>query len=1199
MNAILKDHRQHFIKRLITRNPLLKCTPNSYREDLTELVKIDLNLDKDIRKTPPLEILQKLLAATPEKVEIVNAHKKNLSKCRKIKNETDDYFHTTGQLSLYLGYPFIAIPLESNRYYLAPLFLWAVSFKITASSIIIDRVKDEDNQVLEPQLNRILQVWLAHEKNFNLGCENIEDLTWDNIVAETKSTLATWDKCNSYLDINQVNSIPDKEYLQTFVKAKIIPSAVIGYIPIKGQALLDDLDKLVELYTSNANDSHILNYFLSPRQLNPKPESSANIPTEPDKWLVTDSDHSQESVLWNTRKFELMVLQGPPGTGKSQVIVNLIADALAKQKKVLVVCQKKAALDVLEKRLKANGLGELVQLINDTQKDRMRIIKSVRDIETNFLETQQISQIEKERLTTGENLKVYEQYLDKSNQFLTDNQQGQRLIYGNLKAKLHKLSLKDIHVYGELNLLYQQCQQQELLPENLQERDRLINEARLFSHNFQACNYPNNPWVHIENEPKSISQINIFINELFRLSQTLENKSSHFYSSSHAWIAEHKWTDSHYSSFLSTEYQLSYKDFKKLSLETQKMKDWLAESYVDSILPSVRTGKVIEHYAQLQQFAGSIEQVLYIKDKLKQFEIFELFLKAFSNQISNLVNIIDCLTIQAWFDDLTSQFKVSKFSFEEQKNSLSKVVETKRNKDIEHILSIYSNRLCSRNNLENNSLLRLKRSRRSSKVPKTSLRSLYTNGFDDIHNIYPVLLTNPETVCSILSLEPDLYDLIIIDEASQMFMADALPLLYRAKAAVISGDTKQMPPSDFFMSLGDDNNMDDEQEEEEEEYNVDKNRDIPADGEYCLLEAAEYSIQRGNPNRATLLVHYRSEFKELIDFSNHAFYEGKLIAACSNKKLPPVINSPIELNKVENAQTKLSANYTEALKIIIRIKEIWQQDSLLSLGVITLNVKQKDLIDDLLFEEVQKDSQFAECLENQRNKRKDNEDVGFFVRSVEHVQGDERDIIILSTVYDGIRKNFGAITKKEKGRKRLNVAITRAKLGMIIYTSLNIDAISNENQHDTSENYWFWKYMCYARAISSGDKNSAELILKSLNYNFQQSKTGTDPDSYFEEDVAEFLTKQGYHVDYQIGESGFRIDLGIKHNENDRLYLCGIECDGRQYHSSWSARLNDIWRQKILENKGWRIIRIWSNDWFDNRVNTQQKLLSDLQSIRL
>lgn len=1188
-NDILNDHRQHFIKRLITRNPLLKCTQNAYREDLTELMKIGLEFEKNLKKTSPLDVLQNLLASTPKKVEIFNAHKKNLAKCIKIKNEADDYFHTTGQLSFYLGYPYVAIPLESTRYYLAPLFLWAISCKVTSNSIIFDRVRDEDNNVLEPQLNRIFQVWLAHEKNVHLRWENTEELTWDNICTETKAALSSWAKCDSDLDSNQINPIPNKEVLQTLIKAKVIPNAIIGFIPIKGQALLDDLDKLEELFNSNSNNSHLLNYFLTPRQL--KSEQPANNPAEKDKWLVTDSDHSQESVLWNTRKFDLMVLQGPPGTGKSQVIVNLIADALANQKKVLVVCQKKAALEVLKKRLTASGLGELLQLIDDAQKDRMRIIKSIRDMEINSLAKKQFSQIDTERRTTSDILKDCENFLDKSNQFLTDNQQGQRLTYGNLKAKLHKLNQQDINVYGQYKSVYQQCLQNTLLPDNLQKLNGLSHEAVLFVGNYQACNYPNNPWIHLQNTPINISEINILLNRLVTLSQSLENKNNYFYPSNLAWLTEHSWVDAHYSSFLSNEYQQAHKSFKQLSVDTQKLKNWLPIYYVDTILASVRAGEVITYYQQLQNFSGYIDQVLYIKDKLKQIEIFNLLLKNLANQVLSWVDLIECFSTQAWLDNLTSQHTVSKFSFEEQKSKLSKLIGQKRNKDIEHILAKYDNRMSARDILENRPLLRL---RRSNNALKTSLRKLYTSGFEELHQIYPVLLTNPETASSVLDLKANLYDLVIIDEASQMFMADALPLLYRAKTAVISGDTKQMPPSDFFMSLGNDTNEDEDQEEDESI--ADKNRLIPAEGEYCLLEAAEYSVQKGNPNHATLSVHYRSEFKELIDFSNHAFYDGKLIAASSNKTLPDIIKAPIELNKVEDAQAKSGVNDVEALAVVKRIIEIWHQQNSLSLGVITLNVKQKDIIDDLLFEEARLDNEFANRLEQERNKTKEGEDIGFFVRSVEHVQGDERDIIILSTVYDGVRKNFGAITKKEKGRKRLNVAITRAKLGIIIYSSLNIDSISNDNQRDDSENFWFWKYMCYARAISSGDKPAAELILKSLNSKFQQSTTGCEPDSYFEEDVAEFLRNHKYHVEYQIGESGFRIDLGVKRNESDRLYLCGIECDGRQYHSSWTARLNDIWRQKILENKGWRIIRIWSNDWFDNREQTQKKLLADLKS---
>ena len=201
------------------------------------------------------------MASTPQKVEIVNAQKKNLAKCSKIKNESEDYFHTTGQLSFYLGYPIVAIPLALNKSYLAPLFLWAISCKITATSIIFDRVRDEDKNALDPQLNRILQVWLAHEKNVQLKWNNAEELTWENIPSETKIALSAWVNCQSDLDTNQIKLAPDKESLKTLVKAKVMSSAIIGYIPIKGQALLDDLDKLLALLSENSIEDNLLDYF--------------------------------------------------------------------------------------------------------------------------------------------------------------------------------------------------------------------------------------------------------------------------------------------------------------------------------------------------------------------------------------------------------------------------------------------------------------------------------------------------------------------------------------------------------------------------------------------------------------------------------------------------------------------------------------------------------------------------------------------------------------------------------------------------------------------------------------------------------------------------------------------------------------------------------------------------------------------------
>lgn len=408
------------------------------------------------------------------------------------------------------------------------------------------------------------------------------------------------------------------------------------------------------------------------------------------------------------------------------------------------------------------------------------------------------------------------------------------------------------------------------------------------------------------------------------------------------------------------------------------------------MLSTIRQNKRIDEYVRLKTLSGSIDQVLFVKNKLNEQIALNFLFQNSPECIENWRKIIECFRFQSWLDDLTKQGDVSKFAFEDKKNKLQHAITEKRQQDVKDILSKYARRIQARNDLQDRNLLRLKR---SNNAPKTTLRKLYNSGFESVHQLHPVLLTNPEGVSAVLELSPNLYDLVIIDEASQMFMADALPILYRAKAAFLSGDTQQMPPSDFFTSTVDIENTE-ESETEDDDNSIDKNRLIAADGEYCLLDAAEYAVKRGNPNNAMLSVHYRSEFKELVDFSNHAFYEGKLITAISNRTCPSFIKSPIELNEIENATAKSGVNQTEALAVVERIAELWKQQDTLSLGIITLNVKQKDLIDDLLFEKAQEDKAFLSRLEQERNRTKDGEDVGFFVRSVEHVQGDERDLII-------------------------------------------------------------------------------------------------------------------------------------------------------------------------------------------------------------
>lgn len=347
-------------------------------------------------------------------------------------------------------------------------------------------------------------------------------------------------------------------------------------------------------------------------------------------------------------------------------------------------------------------------------------------------------------------------------------------------------------------------------------------------------------------------------------------------------------------------------------------------------------------------------------------------------------------------------------------------------------------------------------------------------------------------------------------------------------------------------------------------------------------------------------MHYRSERKELIDFSNHAFYDGKLIIPAGNAALPPFMQTAIEFENVDG-QFVRGVNEMECRRIVEILRNIWLvRESLRpTVGVIVANAKQRDRVLEVLQEECDRDLRFRSAYEQEDDRSADGEDVSFFVRSVEHVQGDERDLIIFGLTYSGSSRAYGPLNAKNDGRKRLNVAITRAKRGMIVLTSLTVSHVSNAAEKGSQERYYVWQYLNYARAVAANDHDGVDRVLNQLNDQRHEAKVAASAtESPFEEDVKRFVESLGLHVNCQVGESGFRIDLGVRVSKDSRNYLCGLECDGARYHSGWRARTSDVWRQEILEAKGWKILRIWSTDWFENSEAEKNKLAKELLVLR-
>lgn len=439
------------------------------------------------------------------------------------------------------------------------------------------------------------------------------------------------------------------------------------------------------------------------------------------------------------------------------------------------------------------------------------------------------------------------------------------------------------------------------------------------------------------------------------------------------------------------------------------------------------------------------------------------------------------------------------------------------------------------------------------------LRLLINRAGKAIQALKPCFLMSPITVAQYIPPQSIEFDLLIIDEASQMYFEEALGGIFRAKQIVVVGDDKQLPPTPFFQK----SNL---QEEEFEE-----NEDIIEDLsilDTCVAQGFEYR---------ELLWHYRSKDSSLIAFSNNKFYNDGL------KIFPtPLINS--EMNGVQYCYIKgIYKNHQNEKEVEAIIKDIqlfvrcYPEKSL---GIATINNPQKDLLEikcDLLY---QQDLKFKEYYDKWANTLE-----SFFVKNLENIQGDERDYIFVSTVYgpekegERVLQRFGPINGKY-GHRRLNVLFTRAKYGLKLFTSLKADDIIISEKSSLGLKI-FRDYLLYAETgrIENG------------------MFTGREFDSEFEKMVYDILIANGYEVDKQVGVKGFFIDLAVKHPKNKTLYVVGIECDGAPYHSTKSARDRDCIRQSILESLGWKIYRIWSKDWYYNTEKEIQKLLSYLADI--
>ena len=586
----------------------------------------------------------------------------------------------------------------------------------------------------------------------------------------------------------------------------------------------------------------------------------------------------------------------------------------------------------------------------------------------------------------------------------------------------------------------------------------------------------------------------------------------------------------------------------------------------DENLFNIRSCACALSHARLKDCLGQMDQLDHwchfrsLLSKLEGLELLSCLSAAISRNLEpdKIVSAFRKLFFYQWIDSILAGSTVlSAFN----RISQDKTIQTFSEKDTEQfeiskakIRSELSSKRPSLDMISQGSALAILLREGEKKRKQKSIRTLISETGELVQRIKPCFLMSPLSVSTYLEPNSVHFDVVIFDEASQIFPQDAIGAIYRGRQLIVVGDSRQMPPSNFFNASAEPTDNDEE------------TGDV-TDFE-SILDLCSTSMQQ-----LRLRWHYRSRYEQLITFSNKNFYDNDLVTFPSSKADGP--GTGVDYHHVDGTFDRRShTNRREAEFVVDLIYQNIEAHPDRSLGVVAFSVAQQDLIDKLL-------SKRRQATPEKEFFFKRDAAEPFFIKNLETVQGDERDTIIFSIAYGAdsqgrLLHNFGPLNRVG-GERRLNVAITRAKCNVQLvssmhYTDIDLKRTSADGPRLLRE------YLDFA-------ENGTIALERSVSVRpYEQF------DSDFELEVCEFLRSKGYSVDTQVGCSGFRIDLGLKKPDSSD-YVLAIECDGAAYHSSKNARDRDRLRQQILERMGWKFYRIWSTDWFRNKAVEQERLL--------
>jgi superfamily I DNA and/or RNA helicase/very-short-patch-repair endonuclease len=1284
-----------------TRSILLNATPGRFatRLPLDELDKIEENLSN--------KFIDKLTSQTSFEIDFtILLENKNtdelklLSKTEKrlnaLKYDHDDYFKEHGVETFGLGFP---IFLRKNikdptKYIAAPLFIFPLSVKKSYDKAKHWKISREIDS--EIRLNEILISYLENEEHIKIPTIS------DEIIDEgmiSKVEIETF--CNkilqkfegaSFKKANWANFEPFPDKFKIGPNEQLATSihwnGVLGLYKSQKQSQINEMESLLEKYEelSDRNFEFEWEHCHSPENIDP----------------------SQNLALRSLSKERDLVIQGPPGTGKSQTLTAIVSSAIANNKKVLIVCEKRTALEVLKKNLETliPEISNSIALIEDVSKDRTKLVEIVRNKTARFL----IINNSKEELND-----TIARFEEKAN-IVESKYQNLRLpIWKNKKWKeLVKDWISVERDEQEKKVLY--GLQKQFLQNSIEEKDftKLLNTIEDGSFIFKEVEeyykeydkiFLNQKNSNLNNLIFDFNQSKLELEELLKKNELIINKCLENEKIKNKKLIGKIKDDLSYHIKIADNWKhkgIDIYNLPKFILIRQLFNKELREAKKDSIIVLAFYNKLNIDWAKLfnkkfnseyfeneLDFLNSSAEKMLIDDFSKLFDSLSLQdnLGALSFEFESLKNDIDNLVqnlskyifqdfarfnsykISTLKDEILeklvfiskmvndeykvkSYFNWKSFCRDLNEDSLDwitklisqnvkpehwrktlidsrlyfKLITEDNNKfpndsstiDILKALRIDIQKLNKeviKSNIENWFYLGQKKIKEKGLTinqvynlrgakgeTRNSLRKIIHFNLESFTDFFPIVMLNPSVCSSLIPLKKGFFDVVIFDEASQLRIEDTFPSILKGKQVIVSGDSKQMPPSNYFESSS--QLLDDDSDEEE--INFDNAEDsignefLKDNSKQMAYSESLLQFAIDSDFRQTYLeMHYRSQHPDLIMFSNVCFYGSRLVPMPEKNETIPIIFKRID-GLYENRQ-----NIAEAKEIVRILKE--EIDEKKSIGVATFNLNQRNLILDYINDERTVDESF-------RNKMDSFEKLGFFVKNLENIQGDEKDIILISTTFglksdNSFKMAFGPISQKN-GHRLLNVIITRAKHQLYILTSIPGNRISEFRQRleinrNVDGTTGLLAYLAYANAVSKGNYEEKNELL-----NFIKNKTskGQSDGNYnylgltespFEEEIANWLyevvDKERIILQYKCG--GFRIDMVVLPKSKESNLKLAIECDGAAYHSDELTWHYDLYRQEQLENNGFKFHRIWSTNWWRKPEEEFQKLLASINSL--